>query len=200
MGRSVMTREYNYLLEDQHRIPVEMQEDIPEDALQPKLPKHKFEEKDGQATGGKLFRQVYLLVIVSLYSCLSVIAWTMICVQSRRPITYKTYKYHLNEGSLAEWNDRVRSNVEWLRTVRVILSATYSLIIPLTSTVCASAAVIYVQQFGQTRRISMQQTSTLGDKGWISPQVWFALLRIRGWKSQGSFFLVFAMALHALGT
>ena len=148
----------------------------------------------------KLFRQSYLLFLVSLYSCLSISAWTIICVQTKRPITTHTYSYVPNaddlSGTLA---NRMKRNAEWFRAAKILLSITNTLIIPLTSTVCASAAVIYVQNFGRRRHFSMQHTATLADKGWSSPQVWLALLSSKGWKSQSSYFLVFAMGFHALG-
>ena len=90
-------------------------------------------------------------------------------------------------------------NADWFRALKILLSITNILIIPLTSTVCASVAVVYVQNFGRDRRLSMQHTSTLADKGWTSPLVWLALLTVKGWRSRGSQFLVFAMAFHALG-
>ncbi len=94
----------------------------------------------------------------------------------------------------------MKQNVAWFRMVKVLLSVTNTLIIPLTSTVCASAAVIYVQNFGNRGQFSMQKTSTLADKGWTSPHVWLTLLSIEGWRTRGSEFLAFAMAFHALGT
>lgn len=148
----------------------------------------------------KLSRQSYLLFPVSLYSCLSIIAWTILCVQTKRPMTTHTYSYDSNvddhDGVLA---NQMKSNAEWFRAAKILLTITNTLIIPLTSTVCASAAVIYVQNFGRRRCFSMQHTATLADKGWSSPQVWLALLSVKGWKSQGSYFLVFAMGFHALG-
>ena len=148
----------------------------------------------------KLFRRTYLFFLVSLYSCLSIIAWTIICVQTHRPITTHTYSY---EWSMDDVHDvlakRMKSNAEWFRAAKICLAITNTLIIPLTSTVCASAAVIYVQNFGRRRHFSMQHTATLADKGWLNPQVWLALLSIKGWRSQGSYFLAFAMGFHALG-
>ena len=148
----------------------------------------------------KLFRKTYLLFLVLLYSCLSIIAWTIICVQIKRPITTHTYSYVSNaddyQGVLA---NRMKKNAEWFRAAKVLLAVNNTLIMPLTSTVCASAAVIYVQNFGRRRHFSMQHTATLADKGWSSPQMWLALLSIKGWKSQGSYFLVFAIWFHALG-
>ena len=148
----------------------------------------------------KLFRRGYLLFLVSLYSCLSIIAWTIICVQTKRPITTHTYNYDSNATDYHNvLANRMKSNAEWFRAAKILLAITNTLIIPLTSTVCASAAVIYVQNFGRRRHFSMQHTATLADKGWSSPQVWLALLSIKGWKSQGSYFLVFAIGFHALG-
>ena len=197
MERPISVKDSTHVLADLCKDEGERQTQPLEDAVDPKLPELPLLGKDGSPRGGKLFRQTYLLVIVSLYSCLSIIAWVMICVQSRRPITYKSYR---SSPSFGPSRDQMRSNAQWFRAIKVVLSATYTLIIPLTSTVCASAAVIYVQHFGQRRQFRMQQTSALADKGWISPQVWLALLRPRGWKSQGSSFLAFAIALHALGT
>lgn len=165
------------------------------------LPKSAQEEDVSKPPSDKLFRQSYLLVLVLLYSCLSMIAWIILCVHNKRPITTHTYSYVSNaadyEGVLAA---RMKRNAEWFRAVKVLLSVTNTLILPLTSTVCASAAVIYVQSFGCRRHFSMQHTSTLADKGWTSPHVWLALLSVKGWKSRGSYFLAFAMVFHALGT
>ena len=148
----------------------------------------------------KLFRKSYLLSLVSLYSCLYITAWTIICVQTKRPITTHTYSYESNAddwyGVLA---NRMKRNAEWFRAAKILLAILNNLIIPLTSTICASAAVIYVQNFGRRRHFSMKHTATLADKGWSSPQVWLALLSTKGWRSQGSYFLVFAMVFHALG-
>lgn len=165
------------------------------------LPKSAQGNAISKKAPAKLFRQTYMLVLVSLYSCLAIFAWTIICVQNKRPITTHTYEYVDNgddyHGVLA---DQMKRNSEWLSAVKVLLSVTNTLVLPLTSTVCASAAVIYVQNFGRRRRFSMQHTSTLADDGWTSPHVWLALLSIKGWRSRGSYFLVFAMVFHALGT
>lgn len=149
----------------------------------------------------ELFRQGYLFILVSLYSILTLVAWVIICIQNKRPLTAQTYHYVANQqdwpGVLA---GRMRRNADWFRAVKVLLAITNSLNIPLTSTICASVAVFYVQSFGRRRHLSMQHTSTLADKGWTSPPVWLALLKSKGWRSRGSYFLVFAMAIHALGT
>lgn len=148
----------------------------------------------------ELFRQGYLFILVSLYSVLTMIAWVIICIQAKRPITTNTYHYDSNQkdykGVLA---NRIERNNDWFRAARVLLAITNSLNIPLTSTICASVAVFYVQGFGRRRHLSMRHTSTLADKGWTSPPVWLALLSPRGWKSRGSYFLMFAMVFHGLG-
>ena len=160
-----------------------------------------LEDTNSDPPSEKLFRQSYLLVLVSLYSCLAVFAWVVLCIQNYRPITTHTYSYvsdgDVFQGTLAA---RMKSNAEWFRAVKVLIAIKDTLIIPLTSTVCASAAVIYVQNFGCRRHFSMQQTITLADKGWNSPDVWLTLLNVNGWKSRGSYFLAFAIVLHVLGT
>lgn len=148
-----------------------------------------------------LFRQSYLLLLVSLYSILAIAAWTILCVQTKRPITTSTYDYiqNNNVSYLGALDRQMQSNVDWFRTVKILLAITNSLIIPLTSAVCASAAVIHVQSFGRRRQFSMQHTSTLADKGWTSPPVWLDLLTSEGRKARASYFLIFAMAFHVLG-
>ncbi len=155
-------------------------------------PKYVLEDlsKPLLATEGTLFRQTYLLVLVSLYSVLAIAAWVILCVQNKRPITAKTYDYVPNtvdvyHGGL---DGRMKSNADWFRTVKVLFAITNTLIIPLTSTVCASAAVVHVQSFGRRRHFSMQHTITLADKGWLSPPVWLDLLTPRGWRSRASYF------------
>lgn len=148
-----------------------------------------------------LFRQSYLLLLVSLYSVLATVAWAILCIQNKRPITTRTYDYisdnpDIFHGVLA---GQMQRNADWFRTVKVLLAITNTLIIPLTSAVCASAAVIHVQSFGRRRHFSMRHTSTLADKGWTSPPVWLDLLTAKGWKSRASYFLIFAMAFHVLG-
>lgn len=149
----------------------------------------------------KLFRQGYPLVLVSLYSILTIAAWVIICIQTKRPITTPTYDYVSNQddyrGVLA---GRMKSNADWFRAVKVLLAISNTLIIPLTSTVYASVAVLCVQSFGRRRHFTMQHTSTLADRGWTGPPVWLAILTPKGWRSRASSFLILAMAFHVLGT
>ena len=201
MGSRADSHELNASLnEERHEPNSTPKVEAPRVSENPRSPISAQKAHISRPASAELFRQTYLLSLVSLYSCLSIIAWTIICVQTKRPITTHTYSYVPNadddHGVLA---NRMKRNAEWFRAAKVLLAITNTLIVPLTSTVCASAAVIYVQNYGRRRHFSMQHTATLADKGWSSPQVWLALLSIDGWKSQGSYFLVFAMGFHALG-
>ena len=141
-----------------------------------------------------------MLILVLLYGCLVIISWVIVCIQSKRPITYHTYDYVLNADNYkGELTNRIKSNEEWFKTVQVLLGISNTLIIPLTSAVCAGASTIYVQNYGRRRGFSMLHTTTLADKGWSSPDVWLDLLSIKGWRSRGSWFLAFAMVFHLLG-
>ena len=201
MGSRAEYHELNTLLNEERHDPNSTPElehlRVSHDSRVPKPAQRAHISRPAQS---KLFRQSYLLFLVSLYSCLCIIAWTILCVQTKRPITTHTYGFvpdaDVVYGVLA---NRMKNNAEWFRAAKILLAITNSLIVPLTSTVCASAAVIYVQNFCRRRRFTVQHTATLADKGWLSPQVWLALLSIEGWKSQGSYFLVFAMGFHALG-
>jgi len=76
----------------------------------------------------ELFRQGYLFILVSLYSILTLIAWVIICIQNKRPITTNTYHSDSNKkdytGALA---GRMKRNNDWFRAAKVLLAITNSL-------------------------------------------------------------------------
>ncbi|KAL2008765.1 hypothetical protein VTN00DRAFT_6959 [Thermoascus crustaceus] len=93
-------------------------------------------------------------------------------------------------------------NETWYRTARVIQSIVVVLTIPLTSAVCSSAAVIYVQRcrHASPSNFTIRQLMNLADKGWTDPTTYTRLLfKKGGWKCYGSGFLVLAVLLNVLG-
>lgn len=91
------------------------------------------------------------------------------------------------------------ANERWLQAARVLQAIVTVLTLPLTSVVCSSAAVAYVQRSCSNGRVTLRQTAVLADNGWTSLEVIGHLLRGRG-KQFGSGLLYLAMALHVLGT
>ena len=89
-------------------------------------------------------------------------------------------------------------NEKWLQAAQVVQSIVAVFTIPLASTVCSKAAVIFVQQQGQ-RELSLRQTIALADRGWTDPVIYVRLVS-GGFKQYGSKLLVLAILLNVLGT
>ena len=143
--------------------------------------------------------QKYVLGLVVAYSALFVVAWSIICWTSQRPIGRGSYycydtDCHYNERERDEQNART---LRYVADAQTVLSAVSLLTIPLTSAVCAAAAVPWLQSNGQG--MSLRQVMALADKGWTSPYIYARLLRPSGWKRYGSSFIALALLLNALG-
>ncbi|GIK06561.1 hypothetical protein Aspvir_002211 [Aspergillus viridinutans] len=86
-------------------------------------------------------------------------------------------------------------------TVRRFIARHMTLIIVVTlpwlSAVCASAAVIYVQNQKTANSLRMRQVTNLADRRWLDITLYKALVS-GGWKRHGSPFLVLAIILHLI--
>jgi len=89
-------------------------------------------------------------------------------------------------------------NERWLQGARVIQTIVTVSTIPLTSAVCSSAAVVFMQRQCKKAKMSLRQTVVLADKGWTEYEVYAQLLRGH-WKQYGSTFLYLAITLNVLG-
>lgn len=151
----------------------------------------------------RLHRSSYVFLLVTLYAGFALFAWVVTCILTHRPITTQHYGEWLwDTGS----NDLVYvknshalfvKNEQWYRTARVIQSIVSVLTIPLTSAVCSSAAVIFVQHNQKSFRLSIRQVMVLADKGWSDPAAY--VRTITSWKRYGSSFIVMAILLNILG-
>lgn len=138
----------------------------------------------------------YILVLVTLYAGFAIFAWTVVCILTIRPIGTSHYGIW-NSRTYYDFGGRYTTSENWYRAARVIQSITSVLTIPLTSAVCSSAAVIYLQQSSQA---SLRQLMTIADRGWTSPETYYRLVATKtGWKRHGSRFLLLAILLSILG-
>ncbi|KAK5721864.1 hypothetical protein LTR15_006457 [Elasticomyces elasticus] len=148
-------------------------------------------------------RHYPLVVYLTLaYSAIAIFAWTITCILVYRPITIGHYGLWLRSGDIYGTyypsTGTYAANQTWLRAVRVLQSIIAIVTIPLASTVCASAAVTYVQRSCRSGNLTLRQTAVLADGGWTAIEVYEQLLRGR-WKQNGSKLLYFAIVLHLLG-
>ena len=153
---------------------------------------------DTRSANINMRQRPYMLIVVSLYTTLTVAAWALLCILCERPLTAKSYDVPENIDSISA-PQRFLTNKNWFRATKILLAITNTLIIPLTSTVCAGAAVAYIQRMGQRSGFTMKRLITIADPGWTNPQLLFDILRPSGWKHHGSSFLVFAIFLITIG-
>ncbi|KAK3676798.1 hypothetical protein LTR78_003575 [Recurvomyces mirabilis] len=144
-----------------------------------------------------------LVVYLSLaYAAVAVFAWCITCVLVYRPINTGHYGLWLRDGDVSgayyPSTKTYATNEQWLRAARVLQAIVAIITIPLTSTVCASAAVAFVQRSCKSRNLTLRQTTVLADNGWTAIEVYEQLIRGR-WKQYGSKLLYLAIVLHLLG-
>ena len=152
----------------------------------------------------KLHRSAFVLLLVFFYALLALFAWILTCILTVRLITgpdhYDLYVEdssdygYLNDGT--PLYTYYAKNENWFRAARVIQSIVSILTIPLTSAVCSSAAVVFIQQNGRSN-LTLRQLMTFSDKAWADPATYAR--SFMSWKRYGSSLLIFAMTLNGLG-
>lgn len=142
--------------------------------------------------------QLYVPLLVLIYTGLLLAAWSILCLSSRSLIVSipsgDSYDY-IHESWVQSYVDR---NQKWWRAARVMWSVVGVLTLPLASSVCGYAAVGYIQsQRYHKANLTLRQTLNLADRGWTSPNIIFPML----WspKKHGSLLLLIAMLLHISG-
>lgn len=171
----------------------------------------------------KIYRGVHLapsrypIYLVLFYAILVLFAWVTTCILTFRPVTINRYgvskqDYHLNENLTLDGpggpgeerkchvHNAFNQNQNWYKTAQVIQSIVGVLTIPLTSTICSNAAVVYLQHSSGFRppNLTLRQMSVLADKGWSDIWIFFKLF-IGTRNRYISSFLLWAIFLHAIG-
>jgi len=150
----------------------------------------------------RLQRSSYVLLLVIVYAALVLFAWIITCVVTYRPIASGIKHYGLTSSSDARRHDlpAISARTErWVRAAGFIRSTVTVLTIPLTSTVCSKAAVVFAQHGGwKSQSLSLRQTMILADRGWTDPTVYARLLS-GSFKQHAMSFLVMAIFLNILG-
>ncbi|KAI9923767.1 hypothetical protein ASPWEDRAFT_700754 [Aspergillus wentii DTO 134E9] len=161
-----------------------------------------------RAHSTRIHRLTYVIWLVLFYAALVLFSWIVICKLNYRPITANHYGVWVwnddNNGYGWSHDDVIQAqyqrNEKWYKAAQVIQSVASVLTIPLTSAVCSSAAVVYLQHCndGRTPRFTLRQMTVLADKGWTDIETYFRLLTGR-FRRYGSTFLLWAVLLHAIG-
>ncbi|KAL3457441.1 hypothetical protein BJX64DRAFT_17811 [Aspergillus heterothallicus] len=143
-------------------------------------------------------RSFYAVVFALFYAALVLAPWVIICLLTDRPIGRDRYDAILGSGYWG-YDPRDTQSVyekseRWYHAARVIQAIASVLTLPLTSAICASAAVIFMQRQEQ---LTIPQLMSLADRGWLD---WATYGRAAVyWKRYGSSFLLVAILVNVLG-
>ncbi|KAJ5318747.1 uncharacterized protein N7506_011451 [Penicillium brevicompactum] len=164
-------------------------------------------------------RESYVLILASFYAALAMCAWIFTCVLSVRPVTTQDYSVKIGNGSpypfstsddgfqkMVEISRELRSlysrNQQWYRAARVLQSLVGVLTLPLTTAVCSSTAVVFIQRRQSHGSLSLRQTMALADKTWTNIPSYakiFPFVATTEWNRYGSSLLQLAIFLNVLG-
>ena len=162
------------------------------------------------------------LLLICFYTLFVLFAWIVTCILSRHPITKNHHKWATSyqaiygdygcetvnsHGSIALFCGAetsklpltltdIKTNEHWRQGIQVIAAVMAVLAIPISSAICARAAVAYTQI---RRNISLRQALALADRGWWDPFVMSRMMFPRGVGRYGTLFLFFAAIVCALG-
>ncbi|KAF7116163.1 hypothetical protein CNMCM5793_004183 [Aspergillus hiratsukae] len=152
----------------------------------------------GRGYSTTLHRSANVFLPTLLYVALAIYAWTAILYLSFRPMSAKSWDANLSDyfsypKSLDYApNERIYRSAVVIRTLIVVIT------LPWLSAVCASAAVIYVQNQKTANSLRMRQVTNLADRRWLDIPLYKDLVVSGGWKKHGSTFLVLAIILHLI--
>ncbi|KAH8432954.1 uncharacterized protein LDX57_010588 [Aspergillus melleus] len=147
-----------------------------------------------QASTKSMSRSLYILFPVVIYFFFVIFSWVTICVLTKRPITTSTYRYNHWIGP-KEVRSLHKKNEKWYSAARICQAIVAVSTIPLTSAVCSSAAVVYVQHMTikSAPNLTLRQMVTLADRGWTDLILLSKLFtRISNWKRYSCLFLFIA--------
>ncbi|GFF37934.1 hypothetical protein IFM51744_03628 [Aspergillus udagawae] len=151
----------------------------------------------GPGCSATIHRSLNVLMPTLLYAALAIYAWAAIVYLSFRPMSAKSWgallEKHYSYPKSLDYvpNERIYRSAVVIRTLIIVVT------LPWLSAVCASAAVIYVQNQKTANSLRMRQVTNLADRRWLDITLYKALVS-GGWKKHSSAFLVLAIVLHLI--
>ena len=102
------------------------------------------------------------LCIITVYSIVTVVTWTLTCILSYKPISFATYYDETGRFSDGQY----RKNEQWRKFAKVMPSLLGTISIPVTSAICAKAAAVYSLKHSKTSapEVTMEQRVPLANK------------------------------------
>lgn len=164
-------------------------------------------------------RHYISLLVVVLYSVLLILSWLVTVILSIKPLnaarwdtTYSSphiapcrfidiivgSSHRCNGGPSLIREEELATNERWRRAARLIGSIMAVLAVPVSSAICARAAVAYLQS-QQAGSFRLSKSLALADRGWWDPSIAWKLLHPRRKHLYFSNFMLLATSVCALG-
>ena len=148
-----------------------------EDSIYPEAQAIQKIKKEQKRLGNarELQRHSLGLWLALVYSVLTTFTWIITCVLCYRPVTIPTYYDPDSDYTRAQYD----GNDLWRRGAKVASALLGSVTIPVTSAICAKAAVVYCQRDSSphNQMLTMRQMLALADKGWSDIQILLDIMR-----------------------
>jgi hypothetical protein len=143
-----------------------------------------------QQPSARLHRSSWALLLITIYTTLTLFSWIAICkaVKAFNQDTLGTDSYLVDELS------SIRRRYE---AARIIQSFVAIITIPMTSAICANAAVIFAQKKNRSNAFTLRQLLVLANESWANPSQWPRVAN--RWRSYGSSFVLGTTLLTILG-
>lgn len=134
-----------------------------------------------------LRRPSYVMVLFIAYVLCALVAWILVVVMSFKPLTGEIYKLDSHApghrgyrppfplADLLDYEDYI-TNEHLFTLARFLQSAVSVVTVPLASTVCAQAAVVWMQRASSLDQLSLRKTMSLSDKDWTTLSIYLKLL------------------------
>lgn len=105
------------------------------------------------------------------YATIALYAWIVFCITSRGPIGSKKSYFELDQYYEEKVISLLSNTRNHIRAAEILQSIATLLTIPITSAICAVAAVAFMQAGGLRTQLTLRQTAALADQGWLSPRI-----------------------------
>jgi hypothetical protein len=136
--------------------------------------------------------------MTTYFAAMVIYSWVILAVLSFHPVSTHSWEAHTDEfNRYPEKMPNYTMDGNLYRSARIIQSIASVLILPLTSAVCAYAAVIFVQKQKENSSMTMRQVMNLADRRWMDGSLVRDIIS-GSWKQHGSAFLALAIFAHFL--
>ncbi|KAJ5833675.1 hypothetical protein N7474_001986 [Penicillium riverlandense] len=153
--------------------------------------------------GTTLRHSVLALFLTIIYAALALYSWVILAHLSFRPIYNRSWQAYTIDTEYSFCDSLLdpmsyAGDAQFYRSAQIIQSIVSVLTLPLIAAVCASAAVVFVQNQKDGMSMSMRHVMALADNRWMDLSLVNDVLQV-GWKRCGSALLILGVFLHFIG-